>query len=406
MQQAERNTTPSALRPRRGDAARVRPEIRPFREGDWPAVARYYETRYRPGYILSRRDYFDWCFGSPHALADDHGQRLVVDESRPDGDHVVGIGGTMAWPLQAGGEQAMASCTINILLDRDYRKGTLGYRLMKEASLRFPYTVAIGVRPVVLQTIPHAGPAISFEMRRWVRVLGADTCADLARRAPSFERADASGREAALALVAEAAAASDSSAQAEGYSLERVARFGPEWDEAWAGVRAGYGTTTWRSAAFLNWRYGAYPFAIYETHVLRDGGGRITGFVALREERPAFGAVLRVVDAVAAPGALGALLALVEAEARRRRVAFVDFMIGGRADTDALRAAGYRTLDIEEGGGCLLPADLNPVRWRDRPIAAMFCFPPGHGGLDDVLEEVESGSFFFTKADGDLDRAF
>ncbi len=302
-------------------------EIRAFEEDDWERLVRYYEAYNGSGYVLTHRPFFDWCFASPFRPDGRHGQRILFATDRSGRRRIVGGCGLMPWPLQVGGERVLGQCPVNLHLNAPYRGRGLGQALLEAASYDLPVTYAGGARPVTFPMFRRFGASLVTRMHRAVRVLDAEVCGGVVRSSPSFMEMDPAVRRRALAAVNAAAEAPGGSAA--GFGLERAARFGPEWDEAWAGVRAGYGTTTWRSAAFLNWRYGAYPFAIYETHVLRDGGGRITGFVALREERPAFGAVLRVVDAVAAPGALGALLALVEAEARRRRVAFVDVLSAG-----------------------------------------------------------------------------
>ncbi len=379
------------------------PEIRLFREDDWPAVAHYYESRYRSGYILSHRTYFDWWFGSPFRPDSRHGQRLVVDPTRAPEERVVGACGAVPWPLQVAGEQTAAQCLFNLLLDRQYRRGTLGYRLLSETTYDLPYTMAVGVRPIVLRLMPRVGPTLSFEMHRPVRVLDLDACRSLFEGSSVAERMGVAERTDALDALSAAAAAPCAPAPA-GARLERAEGFGDEWDAAWGRIRPHYGTTTWRSAAFLNWRYTEYPYPIYEPHVLRDADGRAAGLVVLREEQPPFGSAVRVVDAVAEGGAMGPLLALVEEEARRRGAAFVDSVVGGRRDGAALAAAGYRELAVE-GWESLLPADLNPVRWRKRRITSFLTRPGAADAEGHPPPEVE-GDLYFVKGDSDLDRAF
>ncbi len=411
-------TTP--VRPQRGaspDAAPAAcPTIRLFRDDDWSAVSHFYESRYREGYILAQRDYFDWAFDrSPFLQDGEHGQRLVADPARPHGEHVVGVTGESPWPIQIGGERRMSQCTFNVLLDEEYRRSTLGYRLMTRAALGYPFTLAIGVRPIVPRLSARAGRVFSFEMDRWARVLDLDACERLVRASGPYAEMDDAEQTFAPVLLAEAARAPAAPAPP-GARLERVERLGADWDAAWERIRPAYGVTTWRSAAFLNWRYADYPYPIYETRVLylpdAHGGERVAGFVALREERPAFGRVLRIVDLVAEEGARGALLALVEREARRRECALVDFVAGGRADEEALAGAGYRTFDVEGWEG-LLPFIMDPPKWRRQRVASLFALPaPAHydtaryGHVPRPTAEVEAGAFYFTKGDGDLDRAF
>ncbi len=91
----------------------------------------------------------------------------------------------------------------------------------------------------------------------------------------------------------------------------------------------------------------------------------------------------------------------------------MDYLSGGRADEERLERAGYRTLNAEGWEG-LLPADLNPPRWRKRPITSFVGFYDYKGGFDprvgSSLEhstaQAEAGAFYFVKGDADLDRAF
>ncbi len=366
--------------------------VHAFREESWGEVAAYYERRYGAGYVLARRPFFDWCFASPFQPAGHHGQRLVVDAERLPGERIVGSCGVMVWPLQVGGARVLGQCPVNLFLDEEYRGSGIGQALL-ESTVVFPtMTYASGARPVTRVLLERFGAAHVTKMRRFVRVFDAETCSDLAASSPAAERGDP-GRAAVLA---------DAGAPAAGGAppsmhLERVQRFGPEWDTAWEAIRTGYGATAWRDAAFLNWRYADYPFDIYEAYLLRREGA-VVGFAALRVEQPAFGPVARVVDAVAVPGALGPLLGLVGEVACQRGAVFVDYLVAGAVDEGAVRRAGYRELGGAEGGG-YLPLDLNPPRWRDMNVVVHSPYQA------DLADEVARGDFYFVKGDSDQDRA-
>ncbi len=396
-----------AVRPRREAPSEKKPGavIRSFRESDWEELTRFYQSRYRPGYILSGRAFFDWCFDSPFRPDERHGQRLVVDEGRPEGEQIVGKIGVMLWPIQLGGKRVLAQCPFNTYLDEDYRKGLLAYRLLTGAHFDLPYTMALNVKPEVIRMLMlrRAGEKYSWLMRRPIRVLDAEACAEIVASSPHIEGMAETERADTLAAVAEAAA--PAAPAPEGSRLERVERFGEEWDAAWERIRTRYGVTAWRDAAFLNWRYADYPFEIYETHALRSADGRITGFVALREETPPFGTVLRIVDYVAEDGADAALLAHVEAVARERGAAFIDYVCSGRLSEEALAEAGYREWEPAEGES-LFPMDFNPLRWRTHKIGGFFGLPDIDDGADPTNQEMLGGDFYFIKGDADLDRAF
>ena len=181
--------------------------------------------------------------------------------------------------------------------------------------------------------------------------------------------------------------------------MERVSRFDSTWDDAWDELRSVYGLTTWRSATFLNWRYIDYPYALYQCFVTRDGS-LVTGMIALRLETPAMGNVVRIVDLVAKPGGTESLLLQAEAFARSHNGVFIDYVQGRPREVSLLNRAGYDEFADAQGVG-FIPMDLNPMRYRQMRCLITFVDP------DRKLRssEIEKGSFYFVKGDGDQDRA-
>jgi GNAT superfamily N-acetyltransferase len=365
--------------------------MRPFEDRDWPDMVRFYEQFYRPGYIFTKRAFFDWNFAPPFRPDDRSGQRLILD-----GDKIICILGVFGgWPLQVGGRRVSAQSNNNLFLDPDYRGRRLGHELFASAVRETPYNLISGYNPRTFSMYERLGTIRHWRMRRFSRSLDADAVARLIRQYPGFEALAPAQQDDALRQVRDSGAAWPAAAE----PLERVVRFGEEWEAAWESIRKECGFTTWRSAQFLNWRYIDYPFPLYTCHVARRNG-RITGLVVLRLETPPCGAILRIVDLVALPEARRGLLAAVEQAARAQGAILVDYVFSGAMDFPLLAEAGYRELQGPTGE-TLLPMDLNPIRYRDAIRALVIFADPN----DPACAEIESGRYYVVKGDADQDRA-
>jgi hypothetical protein len=66
--------------------------------------------------------------------------------------------------------------------------------------------------------------------------------------------------------------------------VDRVERFGPEFDELWHRLKWSFGVATERTADVLNWRHIGPPSLLGRSHVLAcRENGRLAGYIALRE---------------------------------------------------------------------------------------------------------------------------
>jgi hypothetical protein len=364
---------------------------REFEERDWPELVRFYEKFYRPGYVLAQRKFFDWNFCSPLRQTEQSGQRILLDGSR-----VIGIMGSVAWPIQSHNRQVMGQCAINLFLDPSYRNRGLWRPLLNRVCLDSPYTVSSGYAEHTLPMYRGFGRVYHWQLRRVVKCLDAKGCEELMRETPSFSTLSDYKARQALEQLRSSAATSAGSGQ---FVVKRVQRFGDEWDAGWCEMRSRYGFTTWRSADFLNWRYIDYPFPLYRCYVAYDGE-QIAGLLVLRVESPAFGSVVRVIDLVCQRGAEPGMLAGAEELAKDLRATFVDFVFQGAANAAELGAAGYSEL-VDDDGATLLPMDFNPVRHRERILTLILVRDPA----DLAAAELERGAFYLVKGDSDQDRA-
>jgi hypothetical protein len=181
--------------------------------------------------------------------------------------------------------------------------------------------------------------------------------------------------------------------------IQRQERFDPSWDEAWEEIRQGYGFTTWRTSAFLNWRYIDYPVPLYTCLVARDTA-RLAGLIVLRIETPPSGTIVRIVDLVAVGQAHQDLLAAAEQVAREHTAIFVDYMVAGELNETPLAEAGYQEFSAMNGA-MLLPVDFAPIRHRDSILGQVTCLDRN----DPACTDFDQGHYYFVKGDGDQDRA-
>jgi GNAT superfamily N-acetyltransferase len=365
---------------------------REFAEPDWNDTVRFYKEFYGSEYIFTRREFFNWNFFSPLRPDARCGQRVAVD-----GDKVIGVMGVLAWPLQIQGRPNIGEYNINLYLDPTYRGHRLGQRLLENVCDGYAYSISSGYNERTFSMYERLGRVYHWEMLRLIKCFDAEACQKLMESATRFAELDAPAKRSASALIAESVA---TTLDAPKLAFEKVKRFDAAWDVAWERIRRSYGFTTWRSAAFLNWRYIDYPYPLYTCHVARDRE-EIVGLIVLRVEAPQLGTIIRIVDLVCTDEARGEMLAFAERFAKERGAIFMDFIFQGAMDFPLLARSGYRELIERTSGAQLLPIDFNPLRHRDG-IQILVTFLERE---DAACAEVERGDFYLVKGDGDQDRA-
>lgn len=366
--------------------------VRPFEERDWPDMVRFYEEFYRPGYVFTRRDFFDWNFASPLRPHPCSGQRLALD-----GDRIIGIMGSLPWPLQVAGRQELGEYNINLFVDPAYRGARIGQQLLASVSSGYAYSLTNGYNARTLSTYERLGRVHHWAMRRFVKCLDAARTEKLLAESPRFSQLELEDRVASLERLRESAGGSLGAPEP---CVREERGFDASWDRAWDEIRGHYGFTTWRSSAFLNWRYVGYPSPLYECFSARASGGPARGLCVLRVETSPCGAVVRIVDLVGGVASRRALLAHAQELAAARSAIFVDYVSAGETDDALLASAGYREFQAPDGA-MLLPMDFAPLRQRDRVLALATFLDADDAGN----HEFECGRFYVVKGDGDLDRA-
>ena len=366
--------------------------LRPFEARDWPDMVRFYEEFYRPGYIFTNPAFFEWNFASPLRPDKRSGQRLALDQ-----DKIIGIIGVLAWPLQVAGAETRGQIPINLYLDPAYRgQPLLGQRLFQSGTFGYRYSLSLGYRARTLSMFKRMGKVYHWHMRRFVKCLDAERATTLLAESPHFTTLGLAEQEAVSSRVQHSTTIST---PAPSLIIQRQERFDATWDEAWEEIRQGYGFTTWRTSAFLNWRYIDYPVPLYTCLVARDGA-RIAGLIVLRIETPPSGTIVRIVDWVAGTRARRDLLAAAEQVAREHTAIFLDYIAAGELDETLLAEAGYQEFSAMNGA-MLLPVDFAPIRHRDS-ILGLVTFLDRN---DPSCTDFDQGRYYFVKGDGDQDRA-
>ena len=361
-------------------------ECRAFRESDWPEMVRFYERCYRPRYVFTDRRFFEWNFHSPLRPDGRCGQHLALC-----GPEIVGIMGAIAWPLQVAGRPALGEYNVNLLVDERHRGHRLSERLLDLACSGYPYSISSGYTLRSRSLYERRGRVHGWQMRRFVKAVDPDGMRRLLQAGHEWETMPPERQRALLDLIDESAAVSGRASR----RLPRIQRFGSEWDRTWERLRGRYGFTTWRGAAFLNWRYIDYPYPLYTCHADEDA------LVVVRVEPTLAGPVMRLVDLVCTEGADREALAFVSELAVRQGVTMIDYLAVGGPHEAAAAAAGYRELENGEAESMPLPMDFAPM--RNRPRMRLLALLLDDGGPGD--SQLARGDCYFVKGDGDQDRA-
>jgi predicted N-acetyltransferase YhbS len=204
---------------------------------------------------------------------------VVIEDDR---DGVVGCASVMPRRVRVAGREARAGMLCDLAVARRHRVGGPALMLQRaliEAARRARYDFVWGYpNKNSLPICKRVGYTAVAESSSWVRPLRtAPFLRHYAR--PAAARAGGALLDASLALVEGGAAL----ALAAGREGAHEARFDGRFDALWERGAPAYGVTGARDAAFLRWRYEAFPSARHYTFGLTSRrSGALTGFVTYR----------------------------------------------------------------------------------------------------------------------------
>jgi len=295
------------------------------------------------------------------------------------GGDIVGSLGYIPVEVSVGSRSVRGAWTANWVIHEKYRGLGAGPLLMRELTRQVDVTLVVGLSAEARALLPRMGFTDYGDLARYVKVIDPDSAAALSEN----------GRPPSVRDVPPRPAAAERAV-----SVIAVARFGDDAAELWDASLGVMGAGTRRSAEFLNWRYADHPVFGYELFEARTAG-RLAGIGVYRIERVRDIGVRvgRVVELMAEPLAVGALVDTLLEHATAHDVAVMDFFCS-RCDFTAL---------VERGFVCGEPeADRFPVLFQ--PIDRRRKGIPFMAYLGQLSEQSRVLRWYVTKGDGEQDR--
>lgn len=235
---------------------------------------------------------------------------------------IVGVHGLVPLRVKLGDDVVTAACSCDFAVDPAARGSGMALKLQAMHRSLTPLPMSTSANSVANRvTVALGGKELAAGGVKLIRPLSVSRV--IGRRLP----AGMPGRTAAariagalpdLALAAGRALRRPSMA---GAALETVTQFDAAFDRLWERVAAARAVAVVRDAAYLQWRYAAYPFGGIETIALRRDG-EVLGYVALMrllEDDGLHGAV--ILDLVSLPDEPRVDAVLASAAARRAAAA-------------------------------------------------------------------------------------
>lgn len=295
-----------------------------------------------------------------------------------DRDGVVGCASVMPRRLRVGGHEARAGMLCDLAVARRHRVGGPALMLQRaliEAAKKAGYDFVWGYpNKNSLPIVKRVGYAAVAESSSWVRPLR--TASLLQRFAPRpAARAGGALLDASLAIAEGGAALALGPGRHGAHETTLDGRF----DALWGRGRASYDITGSRDAAFLRWRYQAFPSARHYTFGATRRSGELAGFVTYRGFA---GGRAHIVD-------------LFCDEPEHELDALLLRLLR------ALRSAGYASASIDLVADEALYARLRRLGFVRRPLARPFVVQPL--GLEGPALEAVMDRRRWYMIDGDLD---
>lgn len=264
---------------------------------------------------------------------------LVADDRDRASAQLVGTAGVQIRRFSHAGRALRVALGCNLAIDPPHRSVLPALRLIRELQRDTRHHFAL------TYNIPNDHARGLYE-RAGFHDLGSMTRhVAILRHAPLVRRVVPVGWVAAAVAKALDAVQRARRARA-AYRASRELRL--DWlgdaddrfDPLWRTACGAYPLLAMRDARWLGWRYLQRPGCQAELAAISDRDGRLRGYAVIEDD----GDVVDIRDALALPGDLGGLFALLLHALRHRRAATVSFNYLGRSEvTTALAAHGFHT---------------------------------------------------------------
>lgn len=260
---------------------------------DRPAIEQFIRRAYQELAPFKGQDRWRWQFVENPFLPNI--KEFVPVWIALDGDNIVGQIAVQATDVRVAGRVHSAGWMVDVMILPAYRGRGIGHLLHEAVMHDVPILLTLTMAPATRRMAERAG-AITLgptrQFSRWGRLQGDDVQRFLTRRTTHRKHLQkivqlACGSSALNHVIALLINSwlnlRDRTYRStpRSYSIAEVERFGPEIDDLWQRVAAGYPAICPRNSRFLNWRFVECPQLRYRIfHAYRDGV--LVGYSVLR----------------------------------------------------------------------------------------------------------------------------
>lgn len=317
--------------------------VRLTEENDLPALIDFFKKVYKPGHIMTDREYLKWQFPGYSNL-------LLEKDSE-----LVGHLGLIPYKFRVREKLFNAAFLGCLIVSESLRSHGAGVLLTREAEKYFDILYTTGFSPPSAPVFKFCGWSNEALMTRWVKGL------------------------------------KENRRFAEDADITTIDRFGPEWEKSWKMLGRDYAATIDRSAAYLNWRFIDNPKIKYHIFGLKDG------YIILRIEKGDEFTAGRIVDLIGGPEAVTRLVKRAVNFAGDAKADFIDFFSFPSKYDEAFQETGFHVYNHKVS--MEPPIFILPVDRKRLTLNFSYKFV-------NRLDPETPLDWFVVKADGDRDRAY
>lgn len=314
--------------------ARYREGITRCDAADLPAALVFRERAHPPGAPAASPQYFRWLYAEQPLRRDEQPALWLCRR----GGAVVGQQGALPVELSVDGRRLRAAWAIDLHVEEAWRRRGVGPAMMAHLCDQQSVTLGLDVSDAAGAMMLRGGWEEVGRLPLWVRPL--DPAALLRARGRPLPPGVAAALRATAAAGSMALAALPFAA---GLRVEPMTAFDARADRLWASVAGTRPVAAVRDSESLGWRFDApWPrrrAELRRLYLLRRD--RLVGHAVLRHGRWREVPVTWLVDCLAEPRALPALLARCVDEARRAGDAALIWQALDPYATGALRLLGF-----------------------------------------------------------------
>jgi hypothetical protein len=371
--------------------------IRDLRLDEISIAAQFFHERWRPNHIFYRNnELLRWMFHDSPA-ASQWSDRLTIKVAF-DSDAIVGFFGYIPFFYNHYGKQQIGIHLSTWWVDPEYRRGTLGMRLLHELQHQKDFNICIAgmITPVAMKLYGVMRWQVVNNIPRWVLPLNQSA---LLKMLPEQGRDVYKNAK----TLFEKSVVSHRGVPSNGLSVRTLSLHeleALEWDDIYWRTLAPICMSPARVTSALIWRYESVPIFRYKTlAVFRDG--EICGLLVYRleqvKDRDEY--IMRIVDIVCQAKAVLTLLDALVASAQAQNVALVDFFCTHAMYDADLKKCGFINDCSPDGQDYCYPYLFQPLDVNNLKLNTAWWIKDV-----DMQSSATRDNFFLTKGDYEFDR--